>query len=286
MSSRFEDRLKRDIDQIRSTVSKMGVWAEGALRASLLALTESDRQLAYSIILRDRYIDELEKEVDRLLRIFARYIYPRVPDVTLTLVGDGPEHEALQALAKELGVDHRTYFVGEQSLHEMPDWYRNADLFVYTSLSETYGQVVSEALWCGLPVVAMQDGMGVAGQVSDGDDGFLIDPKANDADEDFGRRVRLLLEKPALRAQMCANAVRNAKLRSDPEACVQRYLEVFEVAKDRARQNPARSSTRSYGILASWTALHAAYGALGALRKPSGMNRNEAPAGSWTLATA
>ena len=222
-----------------------------------------------------------EKEVDRLLRIFARYVYPRVPDVTLTLVGDGPEHEALQVLAKELRVDHRTYFVGEQSLHAMPIWYRNADLFVYTSLSETYGQVVSEALWCGLPVVAMQDGMGVAGQVADGDDGFLIDPNAEDADEDFGRRVRLLLEKPALRAQMSANAVRNAKLRSDPEACVRRYLEVFEVAKDRAKQNPSYSPRKPYGILAYWTALHAAYSALGMLRKPSDMNRNQAPAGIY-----
>jgi phosphate transport system protein len=48
----------------------MGTLAEGALRASLHALTESDRQLAYSVILRDRYIDELEKELDRLCQEF------------------------------------------------------------------------------------------------------------------------------------------------------------------------------------------------------------------------
>ena len=227
-----------------------------------------------------------EKEVDRLLRIFARYIYPRVAGVTLTLVGDGPEHEALQAVAKELRVDHRTYFVGEQSLHQMPAWYRHSDLFVYTSLSETYGQVVSEALWCGLPVVAMDDGMGVAGQVTDGEDGFLVDPKAEGAEEEFGHYVELLLKKAGLRRQMSANAVRNAKLRSDPDACVQRYLEVFEVAKDHARQAPARPSNKAYGVLAYWTGLHATYGAMGLLRKPGGMNRNRAVAGSWTLATA
>lgn len=70
MPSRLEETLQRDIDQIRSTVKKMGRLAEGALSASLHALTEKDRQLAYSVILRDRYIDELEQELDRLCQKF------------------------------------------------------------------------------------------------------------------------------------------------------------------------------------------------------------------------
>lgn len=76
MSSRFEERLTRDIDRIRSTVIKMGTLAEGALRASLHVLTEADRQLAYSVILRDRYIDELEKEIDRLCQEFLIRQHP------------------------------------------------------------------------------------------------------------------------------------------------------------------------------------------------------------------
>ena len=227
-----------------------------------------------------------EKEVDRVIRIFARWVYPRVPGATLTLVGDGPEHEALKALARELRVDHRTYFVGEQGLHQMPAWYRHADLFVYASLSETYGQVVSEALWCGLPVVAMDDGMGVAGQVTDGDDGFLTEPAREDADRQFGGYVETLLTKPALRRQMSERAVRNAKDRSDPDACVQRYLEVFEVARDHARRLPSRPSLKAYASLASWTGLHATVAAMGLLRKPVELNRNQAATGSWTLAAA
>jgi phosphate transport system protein len=66
MASRMEETLRRDIERIRSTVIKMGTLVEGALRASLHSLTERDRQLAYSVILRDRYIDEMEKELDRL----------------------------------------------------------------------------------------------------------------------------------------------------------------------------------------------------------------------------
>jgi phosphate transport system protein len=52
----------------------MAVLSEGALKASVRALTERNRQLAYSIILRDQYIDELETDLDRLcLEFLARH---------------------------------------------------------------------------------------------------------------------------------------------------------------------------------------------------------------------
>ncbi len=228
-----------------------------------------------------------EKEVDRLVRLFAKYVHPRVEGATLTLVGDGPEHEALKDVAKELGVEQSTYFVGEQGLVQMPAWYRHADLFVYTSLSETYGQVVSEALWCGLPVVAMDDGMGVAGQVTDGEDGFLVDPSDEEADRQFASHMELLLTKPTLRRHMSQLAVRNAKHRSDPEACVKRYFEVFEVARDSAR-NSHRGSQKlqAYRSLARWAGMHATAGALGLMRRPVELNRNQALTGTWTFAAA
>lgn len=228
-----------------------------------------------------------EKQVDRLLRVFADTVYPRVETASLTLVGDGPEHEPLKALARELGIERRTHFVGEQGLAQMPAWYRHADLFVYTSLSETYGQVVSEALWCGLPVVAMDDAMGVAGQVTDGEDGFLVDPNDSEAERQFANHLELLLTKPALRRQMSVSAVRNAKHRSDPEACVKRYLEVFEIARDHARSS--RGGTRkvhAYGNLARWAGMHATAGALGLMRRPVELNRNQALPGTWTLSKA
>ena len=227
-----------------------------------------------------------EKEVDRVIRIFAQYIYPKVEGATLTLVGDGPEHEALKALTKELGVDHRCHFKGEQGLAQMPAWYHHADLFVYASLSETYGQVISEALWCGLPVVAMDDGMGVAGQVTDGEDGFLVDPRAEDADSRFGHYAETLLTKDPLRRQMSEQATRNAKDRSDPAACVTRYLEVFEVAKDHAKRNPGGSQLVAYRSLARWAGMHSTVAAMGLMRKPVELNRNQAPTGTWTFSAA
>ncbi len=66
MATYLETSLQRDIDRIRTKVTEMGALAEGALKDCMKAVAEQDRQLAYAVILRDQYIDEKEKEIDRL----------------------------------------------------------------------------------------------------------------------------------------------------------------------------------------------------------------------------
>ncbi len=166
-----------------------------------------------------------EKNVQRLLEIFARHVRPRRPDASLTLVGDGPDHDVFVRAATQLGIAEHTFFVGEQSLVSMPTWYAHADLFVYASLSETYGQVVTEASWCGLPAVAFADGMGVSGQIASGLDGELVPPGPDiaRADADFGAKVVRLLREPLRRRAFSVEARRRARLRAEPRACVARY---------------------------------------------------------------
>jgi phosphate transport system protein len=66
MPSHFEESLERDIDRIKSQVLEMAALAARALRDGVEALVRRDRQQAYAVILRDQYIDEKEKEIDRL----------------------------------------------------------------------------------------------------------------------------------------------------------------------------------------------------------------------------
>ncbi|MBM3846330.1 MAG: phosphate signaling complex protein PhoU [Verrucomicrobia bacterium] len=66
MGTHYEQSMQRDIDRIKSKVTEMARLAGDSLDACLRALVNKDRQLAYSVILRDRRIDELEKEIDRL----------------------------------------------------------------------------------------------------------------------------------------------------------------------------------------------------------------------------
>ncbi len=66
MQSYLNELLTRDIDRIRKNVQEMSGLAEKALQDCVRALAENNRKLAYAVILRDYYIDEKEKEVDRL----------------------------------------------------------------------------------------------------------------------------------------------------------------------------------------------------------------------------
>jgi 1,2-diacylglycerol 3-alpha-glucosyltransferase len=92
-----------------------------------------------------------EKEQDRVIRIFARYILPNAPGATLTLLGNGPDSEYYRRIAEQEGVASSVHFPGEVPFTRMPDFYAYADVFVHASLSETYGNVMGEALWCGTP---------------------------------------------------------------------------------------------------------------------------------------
>ncbi len=74
MQSHFEESLQQDTDQIRGVVVRMGGLAEDALRTAVLALQRQDRHLAETVILKDRYIDELENELDWLcLRFLVKH---------------------------------------------------------------------------------------------------------------------------------------------------------------------------------------------------------------------
>jgi len=115
MQSHLEVSLQRDIDRIRAEVTEMAGLGEKALRDCLKALVEKNRQRAYAVILRDRYIDEMEKEVDRLCLEFIvrqqpvagllRFAYAAIKiNLELERVGDYAESIARQTL-KLLALD-------------------------------------------------------------------------------------------------------------------------------------------------------------------------------------
>ncbi len=182
-----------------------------------------------------------EKSLDQLLEYFAHHILPSSPDSSLTLIGDGPAHRALEAQARSLGVGHRVHFPGEMAQRELPDWLANADVYLYTSLSETFGQVISEALWMGLPVVALDDKMGVAHQVKHALNGLLVDPKGDDVGEAFGAAVRSLFQDPTRRRTLGENAAMRQRETSAPEVVYAAYEAAYASAKEHYEANkPAR----------------------------------------------
>jgi phosphate transport system protein len=109
MATYFEQSLQRDIDRIRAKIGEMAAHGEHALRDGMKALAEKNRVLAFSVILRDQRIDELEKEVDRLCLEFIvrqqpvagplRLAYATIRiNLELERVGDYAEAIARQVL--------------------------------------------------------------------------------------------------------------------------------------------------------------------------------------------
>jgi glycosyltransferase involved in cell wall biosynthesis len=220
------------------------------------------------------------------LSLFATEVLPSCPNATLTLVGDGPDHDDFRAHAERLGITENTCFPGEIPVAKMVNWYAHGDVFAYSSLSETYGQVVSEALWCGLPVVAFDDKMGVAGQVSSGQDGFLVEPGPDEeaGNAEFGARVLELLHDPEQRRTMGEQAGRLARLRSDPNQCISRLYAALESARLHcSKARPWESATRwqKFAPKFRMAALHGLVLTLGLLRKPATLNRNGARPIGW-----
>lgn len=186
-----------------------------------------------------------EKSQDRLIRIFARHVVSREKDATLTLVGLGPDLEHFRRVAREMGVEDRVFFAGEVPFSRMSDFYAYADVFVHASLSETYGNVLGEALWCGTPTVAFADGMGVSHQVQDGVNGVLLSPGKGEADKAeadaaFGRSAIELLADPKLRARLGKNASRRARERCTPHVVQEKIAHAFLHAQEHAAASGLR----------------------------------------------
>jgi len=227
-----------------------------------------------------------EKGIMRLLDIFARHIAPVTPDATLTLVGDGPDFDNFVARTEELGVADRVFFMGEHRLTDIPRFYRHADLFLFTSLSETYGQVVSEAMWCGLPVVALDDGMGVAQQIESGVDGVLVAPGPDEhkANWRFAKEVFTLMRDPQRRMALSTTAERRVRLRADPAICIDRYYDAFEQARDNCQadeENRRRTPFSHIKSIGRWTSIHSILVTLGLLRPPATINRHGRSQPGW-----
>jgi glycosyltransferase involved in cell wall biosynthesis len=202
-----------------------------------------------------------EKSQDRVIRIFAQHVLPKEPDATLTLVGEGAETAELMRLTRELGADRQVLFTGEVSWTAMPDYYRFADIFIHASLSETYGNVVGEALWCGTPMVAFADGMGVSSQITDGVNGLLLSPGKGEvaesaADAAFGRAVVDLVRHPTTRARLGKNASKRARERCAPAIVQGRIAEAFQHAQEHAvacGERPAVERPKVMQWLTTWS---------------------------------
>jgi glycosyltransferase involved in cell wall biosynthesis/predicted metal-dependent phosphoesterase TrpH len=165
-----------------------------------------------------------EKGVDLLAEGFLR-ARKRDPRLHLLLAGGGPEEDWLR---ERLG-EHAT-FLGWLDREQLAHAYASADLFLFCSRTDTYGQVIAEAQASGLPVVAVDEG-GPRSLIRDRHSGWLVE---SDADE-VAAAVAQLAASPFLRERLSRSALAEVRGRTW-EAAFQQLAAGYDRALARSRR--------------------------------------------------
>ena len=113
-----------------------------------------------------------EKNLGFLFRALAERKKRHGADFRLALVGDGPYRGQLCRLAEELGIREDIAFVGAVPNEKVKNYCKAADLFLFSSLSETQGIVLLEAMAAATPVLAVK-ASGVRDVVVNGKNGYM-----------------------------------------------------------------------------------------------------------------
>ena len=138
--------------------------------ASLRAEWGADQDMPVAL-----YVGRLapEKNLGLMLKAFKR-MQAVLPDIRLVIVGDGPARKQIEESVPE------AYFAGMKRGEALATHYASADCFLFASVTETFGNVVTEAMASGLPVLAF-DYAAPARFIQPGENGFLAPYKDDTA---------------------------------------------------------------------------------------------------------
>ncbi len=162
------------------------------------------------------------KGLDTLLQAL-----PALPDVRLTVVGDGPMRAEWERLADTLGLRDRVTFTGEVPDEDLPGYYRAAHVFVLpaNARAEAFGTVLLEAMASGLPCVTTEVGTGTSWVVQDGVTGLVVPPRDP---RSLAEAIRSLLDAPQRRVAMGQAARARVEAEFTQERMIARVQAVYK----------------------------------------------------------
>jgi glycosyltransferase involved in cell wall biosynthesis len=153
----------------------------------------------YDVLFAGRLIKD--KNVDVLINA-VKLASMEIPDISLGIIGEGPEKNRLQALAEETGA--KVEFLGFRKEHdEVISYLKSSKIFALPSTREGFGIVGLEALACGLPIITTEHPLNAAGDlITNGLNGY----KGPLSKEYFAEKIASLLGDEALRKKMSLKA--------------------------------------------------------------------------------
>ncbi len=165
-----------------------------------------------------------EKNIDFLIKVFHKVSYDE-KNIKLIIVGDGVERNKLEELVVEMNLHDKVIFTGGQPRNKVLDAYKQADLFIFASYTETQGLVVLEAMAAGTPVVALGK-MGVYDLLNHENAGGIMLEELNE--DDFAHEIIKVLRDKKLYEKLSKNAIDFVKENYSIEVSVNKILNVYK----------------------------------------------------------
>jgi len=139
------------------------------------------------------------KGFDLLIEAFSN-----IPDKNMHLVilGEGPERKKLESIISNKNLSDRIHLYG--LVNDIWPWYRHSKCFVSSSLMESWGNSIVEAMSQGCPVVAFDCDYGPREIITDGLNGLLV--TINDV-QSLTNNITVLLSDNLLRNKICHNGL-------------------------------------------------------------------------------
>lgn len=163
-----------------------------------------------------------EKNVEFLFRAVMA-ILKNNPRVKFLVGGEGYLQKKLEQIVLESEVKGQVILAGFVASEVKKDFYAAGDIFVYASKSETQGMILTEAMYSGLPIVAVR-APGARDIIQDGETGFLV---AESGDE-FKEACDKLILDGEMRKKFSEEAKRVAREKYTSTICAHKMLDVYE----------------------------------------------------------
>ena len=160
-----------------------------------------------------------EKNIAVLVKAFA--LLRKDLKAKLWIVGDGPERPYLESLAASLNIKDDIVFWGFQE--NLYKFIQKSDIFVHTSLFEGFGNIILEAMACGVPVIATDCPFGPREIINNGENGILV-PVSDEVA--LAKALKMVLENKEARDRFVENAYKRLS-EFTPEKMVRSYEDVF-----------------------------------------------------------
>ena len=104
----------------------------------------------HTVICVGRYVEV--KQHDIAIKAFSRVV-EQIEDAKLIICGEGPKQQYLESLIRSLNLQNKVFLLGFQN--DITYYYEHSKVFLLTSSSESFGNVILEAMATGLPVISL-----------------------------------------------------------------------------------------------------------------------------------